>query len=62
MDYFIDISQPFGDIVEALGVSDVIDQHNTHRSPVITGGYCVKPIRQKQTYDQSYDYCHYLFA
>ena len=39
---FIDISKPLGNVVEGLGVGDIVDQHNAHGSPVVGGGDRVK--------------------
>jgi len=44
INYFIDIPEPFGDIIVALRISNIIDQHYTHRSPIIAGCYRVKPL------------------
>jgi hypothetical protein len=32
------IPEPLGNIIKALGIGDVIHQHNTHRTPVVRGG------------------------
>lgn len=42
--YLIDIAQPFADVLKALGVGDVIDQHDAHGSSVVGGGDGVKPL------------------
>lgn len=42
--YLINVAQPFTDVFEALGVGDVIDQHDTHGSSVVGGGDSVEPF------------------
>lgn len=36
--YLVNVAQPFTDVFEALGIGDVVDQHDTHGSSVIGGG------------------------
>merc|ERR1719229_1077660 len=38
------VSEPLGNIIEALGIGDVIHQHNTHGTPVVRGSDCVEPL------------------
>lgn len=42
--YLINVAQPFTDVFEALGVGDVVDQHDTHGSSVVGGGDSVEPL------------------
>ncbi len=42
--YLINVAQPFADVFEALGVGDVIDQHDAHGSSVVGGGDGVEPF------------------
>lgn len=42
--YLVNIAQPFTDVLEALGVGDVIDQHDAHGSSVVGGGDRVEPF------------------
>lgn len=42
--YLVDIAQPFTDVLKALGVGDVIDQHDAHGSSVVGGGDGVEPL------------------
>lgn len=44
MVYLVNIAQPFADILKALGVGDVIDQHDAHGSSVVGGGDGVKAL------------------
>lgn len=34
--YLVDIAQPFGDVVKTFGVCDIIYEHDTHRTSIIT--------------------------
>lgn len=42
--YLIDIAQPFADVFKALGIGDIVDQHDTHGSSVVGGGDGVEPF------------------
>lgn len=42
--HLINVAQPFADVFEALGVSDVIDQHDAHSASVVRGGDGVEPF------------------
>ena len=42
--YIVDISQPFRDVIEALGVCDVVDEHDAHSAAVVGRGDGVKPL------------------
>lgn len=42
--HLINVAQPFADVFEALGVGDVIDQHDAHGSSVVRGGDGVEPF------------------
>lgn len=42
--YLINVAKPFADVFEALGVGDVIDQHDAHGSSVVGGGDGVEPF------------------
>lgn len=42
--YLVNIAQPFTDVLKALGVGDVIDQHDAHGSSVVGGGDGVEPF------------------
>lgn len=42
--HLINVAQPFADVLEALGVGDVIDQHDAHGSSVVGGGNGVEPF------------------
>ena len=42
--YLIYISNPFSDIVEGLGIGDVIDQHDAHGTSVVGSGDCVESL------------------
>lgn len=42
--YLVNIAQPFADVLKALGVGDVIDQHDAHGSSVVGGGDGVEPF------------------
>lgn len=42
--YLVNIAQPFTDVLKALGVGDVIDQHDAHGSSVVGGGDGVEPL------------------
>lgn len=44
MRYLVNIAQPFTDVLKALGVGDVIDQHDAHGSSVVGGGDGVEPL------------------
>lgn len=40
----VDVSEPFADVFEALGVGDVIYEHDSHGSSVVRGSDGVKPF------------------
>lgn len=42
--YLINVAKPFADVFEALGVGDVVDQHDAHCSSVVGGGDGVEPF------------------
>ena len=42
--YLINVAQPFADVFKALGVGDVVDQHDAHSSSVVGGGDGVEPF------------------
>lgn len=42
--YLVNIAQPFADVLKALSVSDVVDQHDAHGSSVVGGSDGVKPL------------------
>lgn len=42
--YLINVAQPFADVFKALGVGDVVDQHDAHGSSVVGGGDGVEPF------------------
>lgn len=42
--YFVDISQPLDDVLEALLVRDVVNEHDPHCPSVVRSGDCVKPL------------------
>lgn len=42
--YLVNVAQPFADVFEALGVGDVVDQHDAHGSSVVGGGDGVEPF------------------
>ena len=39
----VDVPEPLGDVVEGLGVGDVVDQHDAHGPAVVGGGDGVEP-------------------
>ena len=40
----LNVSQPLGDVVEGLGVGDVVDQHDAHRAAVVGRRDGVEPL------------------
>lgn len=58
--HLINVAQPFADVFEALGVGDVIDQHDAHGSSVVGGGDGVEPFLPCCVPAQSR--CFYLHA
>lgn len=40
----VNVAQPFADVFKALGVGDVVDQHDAHGSSVVGGGDGVEPF------------------
>lgn len=42
--HLVDVTQPFADVFEALGVGDVVDQHDAHGSSVVGCGDGVEPF------------------
>lgn len=42
--YLVDVAQPFAYVFEALGVGDVIHQHDAHGSSVVGGGDGVEAL------------------
>ena len=43
----VDVAQPLGDVVEALGVGDVVHQHDAHGAAVVARGDRVEPGKHK---------------
>jgi hypothetical protein len=41
---FIDISKPLGNVVEGLGIGNIVDEHDAHGSPVVGGGDRMEPF------------------
>ena len=39
----VDVAEPLGDVVEALGVGDVVHQHDAHGAAVVARGDRVEP-------------------
>lgn len=62
--YLVNIAQPFADVLKALGVGDVIDQHDAHGSSVVGGGDGVEPFlarcvpAETQTVTASHTHTH----
>lgn len=42
--HLIDVAQPFGNIIKAFRVGDIVDEHYSHCTTVIAGGDCVEPF------------------
>lgn len=42
--YLINVAQPFADVFKALGIGDVVDQHDAHGPSVVGGGDGVEPF------------------
>lgn len=42
--HLINIPEPFGNVVEALSVRDVVHEHDTHSTTIVRGGDCVETL------------------
>ena len=43
----VDVAEPLGDVVEALGVGDVVHQHDAHGAAVVARGDRVEPSKHE---------------
>lgn len=59
--YLINIAQPFTDVFKALGIGDIVDQHDTHGSSVVGGGDGVEPFLARCVPSETHMHkdCHY---
>ena len=39
----VNVPEPLGDVVEALGVGDVVHQHDPHGTAIVACCYCMEP-------------------
>lgn len=60
--HLIDVPEPLADVLKALGVADVVDEHDAHGSSVVGGGDGVEPLLTcrvpKHTYTHNYTTNH----
>lgn len=42
--HLVDVSQPLADVLKALGVADVVHQHDAHGASVVGGGDGMEPL------------------
>lgn len=42
--HLVDVPQPLADVLKALGVADVVHQHNAHGASVVGGGDGMEPL------------------
>lgn len=59
--YLVNIAQPFTDVFEALGIGDVVDQHDTHGSSVVGGGDGVEPFLARCVPTETHTQILFLF-
>ena len=58
--YLVDVAQPFADVFEALGVGDVVDQHDAHGSSVVGGGDGVEPLLARCVPTHTHTHLYYI--
>ncbi len=60
--YLVDVAQPFADVFEALGIGDVVDQHDAHGSSVVGGGDGVEPFLARCVPTNTHTHRFHLFV
>jgi len=52
----VDVAEPLGDVVEALGVGDVVHQHDAHGAAVVARGDRVEPLLTRCVPDLKFNF------
>jgi len=52
----VNVPQPLSDIIKGLGVGNVVDQHDTHGTTVVTSGDGVEPLLTRGVPDLQFDF------
>jgi len=53
---FLNVPQPLGNVVEALAVGDVVDEHDAHGTPVVARRDCMEPLLSRRVPDLQLDF------